>query len=141
MKTHTILNKCDFIITVVKGTEHPNSGFFYFSEEKWLDVCNLSTEAINICYEKVFYSNAKFSGLSVMGFDNSNIIQQLLSDIIFHPYVISLGKLNIFVLGMGKSKNPEWNYAGEGYKSVFQYNFNDIRSIFVQELEDEECIV
>jgi len=56
-----------------------------------------------------------------MSFDNSNIIQQLLSDIIFRPYVISLKKLNIFMLGIGKSKKSEWNYAGEGYKSVFQY--------------------
>jgi len=99
------------------------------------------TEAINTCYKRIFYSNTKFSDLSVIGFNNSDIIQQLLDDIIFCLYIFSLRKLNIFMLEMGKSKDPEWNYAGEGYKSVFQYNFNDIRSIFVQELEDEECIV
>ena len=38
-------------------------------------------------------------------------------------------------------KTPEWNYAEEGYKSVFQYNFDGIRSTFVQELENEECVV
>ena len=103
-----ILNKCNFIITVVKGTEHSNSsGFFCFSEKKWSGVCNSSTEAINTYYKKVFHSNAKFSSSLVMGFDNSNIIQQLLSDIIFHSYVISLKKLNIFMLEIGKSKKPE----------------------------------
>ena len=50
-----------------------------------------------------------------MGFDDSNIAQQLLSDIIFHPYAFSLKKLKIFVMGMGKSKKLEWNYAREGY--------------------------
>jgi len=114
------LNKCDFIITVIKGTEHLNSsGFFCFSKEKWSGVCNSSTKAINTCYKKVFHSNTKFSDLPVIGFDNSNIIQQLLSDIIFCPYMVSLGKLNIFVLEIEKSKKPEWNYAGEKYKSVF----------------------
>jgi len=104
-------------------------------------VCSSSTEAINACYEKVFHSKAKFPGPPVMGFDNLDIVQQLLGDVIFRPYMFSLGKLNIFVLGMGKSKKPEWNYVGEGYKSVFQYKFNGIRSTFVQELEDEECVV
>ncbi len=35
MKTHTVLNKCDFIITVTESTEYPNySGFLCHSEEK-----------------------------------------------------------------------------------------------------------
>jgi len=142
MKTHTVLNKCDFIITVVEDTKQLNSpGFLCFSEENRSGVCSSPTEAINTCYEKVFCSNAKFPGPQVMGFDNSNIIQQLLGDIIFRPYMISLGKLNVIVLGVGKSKKPEWNYAGEGYKSVFQSNYNGIKSAFIQEIEDEECIV
>ncbi len=29
----------------------------------------------------------------------------------------------------------------EGYKSVFQYIFNNVKSTFIQELEDEEYIV
>ena len=75
MKTHMILNKYEFIITVIKDTEHPNSpGFFCFSEKKWSGICNSLTEAINTCYEKVFHLNAKFSDLLVMGFDNSNIV-------------------------------------------------------------------
>ena len=142
MKTHTVLNNCDFIIIVVKDTKHLNSpGFLCFSEENRSDICSSPTEAINICYEKVFRSNAKFPGPQVMGFDNSNIIQQLLSDIIFRPYMISLGRLNVIVLGMGKSKKQEWNYAGEGYKSVFQSNFNGEKSAFIQEIDDDECIV
>ncbi|RIA98009.1 hypothetical protein C1645_813396 [Glomus cerebriforme] len=92
------------------------------------DVCSSSTEAINICYEKVFHSNAKFPNPQVMGFNNTNIIQQLLGNIIFHSYMISLEKLNVIVLGMGKSKKSEWNYAEKGYKSVFQSNYNENQS-------------
>ncbi|CAB4492510.1 hypothetical protein GLOIN_2v1840448 [Rhizophagus irregularis DAOM 181602=DAOM 197198] len=81
MKSHTVLNKCNFIITVVNDAEHQNSpGFLCDSKENQLGVCSSPTEAINTCYEKVFRSNAKFPGPHVMGFDNSNIIQQLLSE-------------------------------------------------------------
>ncbi|CAI2178751.1 5561_t:CDS:1 [Funneliformis geosporum] len=76
-----------------------------------------------------------------MGFDNSNIIQQLLGNVIFHPFMFNLGKLNIFVLGIEKSKNLKWNYVGERYKSIFQYKFDGIRSIFIQVLKDEEYVV
>ncbi|CAB4385812.1 unnamed protein product [Rhizophagus irregularis] len=142
MKSHTVLNKRNFIITVVNDAERPNfPGFLCYSKENQSGVCSSPTEAINTCYEKVFDSNAKFPGPQVMGFDNSNIIQQLLNGIVFRPYMISLGKLNVIVLGMGKSKKPEWNYAGEGYKSVLQSNYNGVKSAFVQEIEDNECVV
>ncbi|UZO04434.1 uncharacterized protein OCT59_024820 [Rhizophagus irregularis] len=130
------------IVYLETDTQHPNSpGFLCFSEENRSGVYSSPTEAINTCYEKVFRSNVKFPGPQVMGFDNSNIIQQLLDDIIFHPYMISLRKLNVIVLEMGKSKKLEWNYAGEGYKSVFQSHYNGIKSAFIQEIEDEECVV
>ncbi|GES74186.1 hypothetical protein GLOIN_2v1840190 [Rhizophagus clarus] len=99
------------------------------------------TEAINTCYEKVFHSNAKFSGPQVMGFDNSDIIQQLLDNIIFCLYMISFRKLNVIMLGMGKLKKPEWNYTGEEYKSIFQSYYDNTKSAFIQEVEDEECVV
>lgn len=41
----------------------------------------------------------------------------------------------------GKIKKPEWNCAEEEYKSVLQSNFNGIKSAFVQEIEDNECVV
>src|SRR4051812_13035274 len=109
MNTLTVLKDCNFIITVVKGyAEHPNSsGFFCYSEDKQSDVYGSSTEAINTYYKEVFRSNAKFSGPPVMGFDNSTIVEQLLSDAIFRPYMFKLEKLNIFVLGMVKSKKSE----------------------------------
>uniref|UniRef100_U9SWZ4 Uncharacterized protein n=1 Tax=Rhizophagus irregularis (strain DAOM 181602 / DAOM 197198 / MUCL 43194) TaxID=747089 RepID=U9SWZ4_RHIID len=41
--------------------------------------------------------------------------------------------LNIMVFSIGVSKNPDWNYAGEGYKSSFIHS----RSLFFQEFDDE----
>ncbi|GBB87824.1 hypothetical protein RclHR1_14310001 [Rhizophagus clarus] len=76
-----------------------------------------------------------------MGFDNSDIIQQLLDNIIFCLYMISFRKLNVIMLGMGKLKKPEWNYTGEEYKSIFQSYYDNTKSAFIQEVEDEECVV
>jgi len=43
MKTHTILNNCDFIITVVEDSECPNSpGFLCYSEEERSGICKVS---------------------------------------------------------------------------------------------------
>ncbi|CAB4401609.1 unnamed protein product [Rhizophagus irregularis] len=97
MKSHTVLNKRNFIITVVNDAERPNfPGFLCYSKENQSGVCSSPTEAINTCYEKVFDSNAKFPGPQVMG---------------------------------------------EGYKSVLQSNYNGVKSAFVQEIEDNECVV
>ncbi|POG72575.1 hypothetical protein GLOIN_2v1840448 [Rhizophagus irregularis DAOM 181602=DAOM 197198] len=113
MKSHTVLNKCNFIITVVNDAEHQNSpGFLCDSKENQLGVCSSPTEAINTCYEKVFRSNAKFPG----------------------PHSRNC-------VGNGKIKKPEWNYAEEEYKSILQSNFNGIKSAFVQEIEDNEYVV
>lgn len=38
-------------------------------------------------------------------------------------------------------KNPEWNYAGEGYKSSFIHFFNHFQSLFFQEFDDDEAVV
>ena len=42
---------------------------------------------------------------------------------------------------MGKSKKSEQNYVGEGYRSVFQSNYNRVKSTFIQKIEDEECVI
>ncbi|PKC50715.1 hypothetical protein RhiirA1_485546, partial [Rhizophagus irregularis] len=46
-------------------------------------------------------------------------------------------KLNIWVLGIGKSNKNEWNFAGTGYKTSFIYIYQKQRCVFVQELEDD----
>ncbi|CAI2192624.1 15342_t:CDS:2, partial [Funneliformis geosporum] len=104
----------------VKGyAKHPNSpGFFCCSEEKQSGICSSSTEAINACYKEVFHSNAKFPSPPVMGFDNSNVVKQLFSDVIFCPYTFR-----------------------DEYKSIFQCNSNNVRSVYVQKLEHEKSTV
>lgn len=54
-----------------------------------------------------------------MGFDIPHISETLLSDVHFRPFAFKVENLNIMVFSIGVSKNPDWNYAGEGYKSSF----------------------
>ncbi|CAB4395059.1 unnamed protein product [Rhizophagus irregularis] len=125
MKSHTVLNKRNFIITVVNDAERPNfPGFLCYSKENQSGVCSSPTEAINTCYEKVFDSNAKFPGPQVMGFDNSNIIQQLLNDLYppdyeindrewraWKAFVRNAGCTNITPFKKGESKFEFWTKA------------------------------
>ncbi|PKC75907.1 hypothetical protein RhiirA1_407034, partial [Rhizophagus irregularis] len=76
-----------------------------------------------------------------MGFDIPIISEALLKDLPFRAFLFPLGKLNIWVLGIGKSNNNEWNFAGTGYKTSFIYTYRKKRCVFVQELEDDYCQV
>ncbi|CAB4460180.1 unnamed protein product [Rhizophagus irregularis] len=67
--------------------------------------------------------------------------EALLKDLPFRAFLFPLGKLNIWVLGIGKSNNNEWNFAGTGYKTSFIYTYRKKRCVFVQELEDDYCQV
>ncbi|CAG8794580.1 25648_t:CDS:2, partial [Dentiscutata erythropus] len=44
-----------------------------------------------------------------------------------------------WILGIGKSSKPEWNYAGTGYKAAFIYMYQKQRCIFFEEFDDDEC--
>jgi hypothetical protein len=150
MKTLTTINKRDFIITVVQGntedTTDPNynefqPGYICRSEGLCSNVCNSSSQAITSVYQKVFSNKTKHAGPLVMGFDIPHISETLLSDVHFHPFAFKIENLSIMVFSIGVSKNPDWNYAGEGYKSSFIHNYNHSRSLFFQEFDDEEAIV
>uniref|UniRef100_U9SYE2 Uncharacterized protein n=1 Tax=Rhizophagus irregularis (strain DAOM 181602 / DAOM 197198 / MUCL 43194) TaxID=747089 RepID=U9SYE2_RHIID len=41
------------------------------------------------------------------------------------------------VFSIGVSKNPDWNYAGEGYKSFFIHDYDHSRSLFFQEFDND----
>jgi hypothetical protein len=54
---------------------------------------------------------------------------------IFVPLLFKVENLNIMVFSISVSKNPDWNYAGEGYKSSFiHHDYNHSRSLFFKNL-------
>ncbi|RHZ78736.1 hypothetical protein Glove_156g29 [Diversispora epigaea] len=63
------------------------------------------TNAITSLYRQIFKTQTKISGSIVMGFDKESIFSELLYNIEFRPYSISLAdKLSIMVFSLGVSK-------------------------------------
>ncbi|EXX69035.1 hypothetical protein RirG_099610 [Rhizophagus irregularis DAOM 197198w] len=63
-----------------------------------------------------------------MGFDKDSIFTELLQDIEFRPYSISIAdKLTIMVFSLGASKKESWLGAGEGYMASFIHIFRKER--------------
>ncbi|PKC15243.1 hypothetical protein RhiirA5_408394 [Rhizophagus irregularis] len=139
MKTLVTLKGQDFIIEVVKIFSNYGQipGYICKCDGIQGELCESLTAAVNSVYKKIFHTNAKYSGPAVMGFDIPVISEVLLKDLPFRAFIFSLGKLNIWVLGIGKSNKNEWNFAGTGYKTSFIYIYQKQRCVFVQELEDD----
>ena len=77
-----------------------------------------------------------------MGFDKESIFTELLHDVEFHPYSISIeDKLTVTVFSLGISKKESWLGAGEGYMSSFVHTFRKERCIFVQKFIKNKSVV
>src|SRR2546423_13654893 len=94
MRVQLKLNKIKFIIRIISAEDNMKSGY----------VCELdiaakiylsASEAINKAYNNLFNNKIRYSELSVLGFDNENITKELLSDVLFCPFKITVDKLFI----------------------------------------------
>ncbi|RIB20242.1 hypothetical protein C2G38_2304623 [Gigaspora rosea] len=90
-------------------------------------------------YQKIFQTKTNFSGPEVMGYDTPELVQEYLYELPFQVFNYSFNKLRIWILGVGKSNNENFNFAGPGFKSAFIHSYNRQRSIFFQEVEFSEC--
>ncbi|RGB30917.1 hypothetical protein C1646_764737 [Rhizophagus diaphanus] len=138
IKTLVNLKDRDFIIKVVETFSNYGQipGYICKCDGIQSELCESLTAAVNSVYKEIFQTNAKYLGPAVMGFDIPIISEALLKDLPFRAFLFPLGKLNIWVFGIGKSNNNEWNFAGTGYKTSFIYTYRKKRCVFVQELED-----
>ncbi|CAI2195604.1 9640_t:CDS:2, partial [Funneliformis geosporum] len=92
METLTKLKGRDFIITVLEP-----------------DIRTLPSLRYQAIY--LFGIKTKFSGPLVMEFDQQVIVEELLKNIQFQPFEISIERFQIIVFGIAVSKNKEWNYT------------------------------
>lgn len=129
MRIQVELNKTKLVIRVVNNDDKP--GYVCESDETG-EIYLSPSEAINETYKKLFDNRTRYSGLSVMGFDNDIIISELLSDVIFSPFKITLDKLTILVINLGDSSNNFDNIVGSGYQSSFNYRYQGKQCLFVQ---------
>ncbi|PKB96459.1 hypothetical protein RhiirA5_434803 [Rhizophagus irregularis] len=77
-----------------------------------------------------------------MSFDKDSIFTEILQDIKFCPYSISIAdKLTIMVFSLGTSKKESWLGDGEGYMASFIHIFRKKHCIFVQKFIKNKFIV
>jgi hypothetical protein len=140
----TFLKVYNFVITVIKSnkehSEYPeylcDCGEFFTEEPS-----NSSTNVISIVYQKMFRNKTRFSGPQIMGFEKLAIYEKLLKEVLFHPYLIDLKLVHVFVFEIAKSKNNEWEYAGVRFKLSFTFELEKQHCLFIQEFEEELCKV
>ncbi|CAG8603035.1 11668_t:CDS:2, partial [Diversispora eburnea] len=138
MKTLTKLNKYDFIITILESDTQnlPGPRYQVTCGLKSSEICTSSSVTITSLYQQIFNTKTKFSGPLVMGFDQQDIVNQMLENIQFRPFEFFIEKLRIIIIEIGTSKNCEWNYAGVGYQSSFTYKIEKENFLFVKHFTD-----
>ncbi|CAG8813163.1 11488_t:CDS:1, partial [Racocetra persica] len=120
-----------FIIQVVQENKYNNllPGFLCESLlESNNEVKNDPTAAISKLYKKIFQTEIYFSGVSMMNIDDNNILDELVSDLFFQPFMINLQKISIVIHSIGILTKQEAKYR---FASSFIYSkFNEYILIF-----------
>ena len=111
MKTQVELKNRPFIIRVVQGNKHNNllPGFLCESLlESNDEVENDPTSAISKLYKKIFQNETRFSGTLMMGMEDNNILDELLSDLSFQPFYTKNQYNNTFNRYTRKTRSGVW---------------------------------
>ncbi|RHZ75937.1 hypothetical protein Glove_208g81 [Diversispora epigaea] len=136
------LNSKDFIITVVKNNKNQQKpGFRCTCENMSSEIESYPSTAINSCYKKVFDTKTEYSGIAVMGFEDKNIIQQLLDKVEFFPMFLRIEKFLVVISGLGYSSKNEYYEAGAGFISTFITRFRNAQHLFLLRIEDDHCFL
>jgi hypothetical protein len=145
MKSQFIINDKKFILRVVKGnkTNEFLPGYCCQCEDYAGEVENNPTDAFSNLYQSIFKTSTRISGTKVLGFEIKEIVQELLLDIEFRPYLIQVEKnVKLFVYGLGTSNNYNgFCGAGNGYISCFNYTFESKWCTFIQKIIDDAFVV
>ncbi|CAG8833257.1 32167_t:CDS:1, partial [Gigaspora margarita] len=113
MKMLVELNGHEFFINVLEPNieDSPSSTYQASCGLAYSEIYMSSSTAITSLYQQLFGTKTKFSGLLVMGFNQSDIVKQLLEDINFQLFEFYLDQLQIVVFGLVYQKIKElcWN--------------------------------
>jgi hypothetical protein len=126
------LNQKHFIIRIVRNLNNPNtSGFICEGKEINSGVLSSSSAAINTIYRHVFgnKSKTKYPGATMLGFHNPYIVQQMLNNVEFRPFIICLYNLTIFITFIPNNNNYE------EFASSFMYKYKQKQSVIWQKIE------
>jgi hypothetical protein len=139
MKTQVMLKNRPFIVRVVQGNEHNNllPGFLceslLESNEK---AENNPTSAISKLYKKIFKNETRFSGILMMGMEDTDILNELVSDLSFQPFLINIPKIKILIHSIG---TPTKQGARPGFASSLIHYKSAV--LFFQTINEDGCSI
>ncbi|CAG8784624.1 hypothetical protein C2G38_2191758 [Gigaspora rosea] len=104
-------------------------------------IYNAASTAINETYQKHFGNKTRYSGPSVLGFDDDNIVSQLLENIAYILFYINYNNKNILIAKLGISNNADLNFARSGYLSIFMQKIDREQKRIVQSINENSCTI
>ncbi|RIB11169.1 hypothetical protein C2G38_2042901 [Gigaspora rosea] len=120
------INEKQFVLHIVAQDDASiGPGFISEIEPNPQIYFNISA-AINVTYNKLFKTKARFSGLSIFDLEKDEIIKQLLSEVLFQPFQIKQDNITLFIAYIGVSDNEALYFAGPGYISSFNHKVREI---------------
>ncbi|CAJ0750014.1 5225_t:CDS:2, partial [Entrophospora sp. SA101] len=69
------------------------------------------------------------------------VTNELLKDVDFQPFMVTLENINIFIFAIGSGWNANWDGVGEGFCSSFTSRFKSESCHFVQKIIKNNCII
>ena len=70
-----------------------------------------------------------------MGFNDEQIVKELLEDVEFYPFIINIQNISLFVVGLNLDT------AETGYISMFNSKFKGQRCLFVQKIKEKLFLI
>ncbi|GBB90470.1 hypothetical protein RclHR1_17450001 [Rhizophagus clarus] len=141
MKTWVELKNRPFTIRVIQGNKQNKllPGFLCKSLLKSnKEVENNPTNTISKLYKKIFQTETRFSGTLVMGMDDNNILDEIVSDLSFQPFSIHIQKINIIIYLIGILAKQR---TGCEFTSSFIYTKSKERTLFFQTVSENGCSI
>ncbi|CAG8606057.1 40541_t:CDS:2 [Gigaspora margarita] len=97
-----------------------------------------SSEAITSIYQQAFSTKTRLDGLLVMGYDDLEICEMLLSNIYFHPYTFTIGSLNLTIFRIDPTNDRAMlkQLYKNGYLSTTPENHENVTDQFWNAFQD-----
>ncbi len=139
MRIKIELNKKEFIIRTVVNTDDGIKPGYIYELDGDAVVYSTPSEAINENYKKYFDKATRYSGPSILGFDDKIFVEQLQVNVLFFPFEIVTNGIRVFVAALGSPDEEELNLAGSGYCSSFHCRYFGKMSLIYQSINNKNC--
>ncbi|CAB4486000.1 unnamed protein product [Rhizophagus irregularis] len=125
------LNNNPFIIRIVRNVHSSlQPGYICEGKGQSSGINTSVSAAITSVYQSVFGSKTKYAGLSYLGIDQPETAQKLLEGIIFHPFVVEVENITVFV-----------NKIGHNYAASLFHKYKRVQSVFYQHVDKNSFLI